>query len=165
VIWSWCIVSKNTACVFQAYSKSPGQYFLAQCWNSGTPQIHSAVECDGLRFDTAHKFYSTAYFDMQTLIIHIWSHSRHTSEPWIPALHYLWICGCQHTECHLSVTKPLGAGAAHPTRTQSNIWIYAWLLCHGCDWNAITVMLCVNQSIGGRCQLHIYHRFTALGDW
>ena len=37
----------------------------------------------------------------QALIIHIWSHSRHASEPWIPTLHYLWICGCQHTECHL----------------------------------------------------------------
>jgi hypothetical protein len=30
---------------------------------SGTPQIHSAVKCDGLKFDAARIFYSKTNFD------------------------------------------------------------------------------------------------------
>jgi len=46
----------------------------------------------------------------------------------------------------------------------ANIWIYDWSLCEGCCWNAITVMLHVNPSVGGRCPPNAYHRYTALGD-
>jgi len=101
---------------------------------------------------------------MQAHIIHIWSHCRHASEPWIPALHYLWICGCQHTECHLSDNKLLDAGAAHPAGTQLNISIYAWSVCEGRHLNAITVMLRVNQSFRSRCPPHTYRTCTALGN-
>ena len=96
--------------------------------------------------------------------IHIWSHSRHASELWIPTLHYLWICGCQHTECHLSDTELLRAGAAHPAWPQLNIWIHAELVCEGRRLNVITVMHRVNLSIRGRCPLHAYRRCTALDD-
>ena len=91
---------------------------------------------------------------MQALIIHIWSHSRHASEPRIPTLHYLWICGCQHTECHLSDTKLVGAGAAHPARSQRNLTIYAWSVCEGRHLNALTVILHVNLSFAGSCPWH-----------
>jgi len=99
---------------------------------------------------------------MQALIIHIWYSSRHASELCIPTLHYLWICGCQHTECHLSDTKLLGAGVAHPALSQLNIKIYAWLVYEGRRWNAITVILRVNLSFRGRCPPHAYCRCTAL---
>jgi len=85
---------------------------------------------------------------MQALIIHIWSHSRHASEPCIPTLHHLWICCCQHTECHPSDTKLLGAGRAHRAPTQFNIWIYGWSVCEGRRITAITVILRVNLSFG-----------------
>jgi len=52
-ISGWCIVSWDTARVFQAYPMILAKYFLAQEWSSGTPQIHSPVKVDGLRFDTA----------------------------------------------------------------------------------------------------------------
>ena len=57
--------------VFQADQMNPAEYFLAQARSSGSPEIHSSVECDGLRFDTARIFYSTANFDMQALFIQI----------------------------------------------------------------------------------------------
>ena len=101
---------------------------------------------------------------MQALISHIWSHSRHVSEPWISTLHYLWICGWQHTEYHLTDTKLLDAGAAHPARTQLNIRIYTWSVCEGSRLNAITVILHVNQSIRRRCPPNVFRRCTALGD-
>jgi hypothetical protein len=144
--------------------KNTAEYFLAQEWNSGIAQIHSPIECDGLWLDTTPIFNSTANFDMQALSIHIWSHSRPTSEPWIPTLHYLWICGCQHTECHQLDSKLLGADAAHPARPQLNIWIHAWSVWEGRHLNAITVMLRANLSIRGRCPPHAYRRCTAMGD-
>ena len=73
---------------------------------------------------------------------------------WLPAL----------TECHLSDSKLFSAGAAHPARTQLILWIYAWFVCEGRRLHAITVMLCVNLSVGGRCPPHAYLRCTALGD-
>ena len=168
--------------VFQAYLNNSAKYFLAQEWSSGTLQIHSHVEFDGLRFYTASIFNSKVLFNKQLLIIKRWSHSRRASEPCLPTSQYPWtihfapfqtyllpssmlsICGCQHTECHLSDTELLGAGAAHPARLQLNIWIYAWSVCEGYRLNAITVMLRVNLSFGGRCPAHTYRRCTALGD-
>jgi hypothetical protein len=79
------------ACVFQACLKNTGKYFLTQEWHSGTSQIHSAVKVDGLRFDNACLFYSTPNFDKPRVIINIWSHSRHSSELYIPTLHYPWM--------------------------------------------------------------------------
>jgi len=150
--------------VFQAYPDNTAKYFLAQEWSSGTPQIDSPVECDVIRFDTTRIFHSMANFDKQALLICIWSHSRHASEPCKPTLHYLWICGCQHTECHLSETKHLGAGAAQSAPTKLNIWIYAWSVCEGCRFTAITAILCVHQSFGEWCPPHAYRRYTALGN-
>ena len=101
---------------------------------------------------------------MQALNIHTWSHSRHSSEPWIPTLHYLWICSWQHTDCHLSDMKLLGADATHPAPTQLNIWIYAQSVCEGRRLTAITVILRANLSFGGRCPQHASRWCTALGD-
>jgi len=73
---------------------------------------------------------------------------------WLPSL----------TECHLSDTKLSSAGRAHPARTQLILLIYAWSVCEGRHLNAITIMLCVNISVGGRCPPHAYLRCTALGN-
>jgi len=62
-ISSWCIVSEDTACIFLAYPKNTAKYFLTHDWRSGTPRIHSPVECDGLRLYTAVIFHSQANFD------------------------------------------------------------------------------------------------------
>jgi len=63
----------------QAYQKNTAEYLFAQEWNSGTPQIHSPVEVDGQRCDTARLFNSQAYFDKPPPIFDVWSHSRPTS--------------------------------------------------------------------------------------
>jgi hypothetical protein len=54
--------------------------------------------------DLTQHTYSTANFDRQALILLIWSHSRHSSEPCIATLPYFGICGCQLTKCHMSDT-------------------------------------------------------------
>jgi len=46
----------------------------------------------------------------------------------------------------------------------ADIWIYAWSVCEGHHINAITAMLHVNLSFGGRCLPYAYCRCTALGD-
>jgi len=62
-ISSWSIMFKDTARVFQAHPKITAEYFLAQEWSSGKPQIHSPVECHRLTFDTACILYSRANLD------------------------------------------------------------------------------------------------------
>ena len=76
---------------------------------------------------------------MQALSIHIWSHSRHASEPWIPTLHYLWICPCQQTECHLVQHTTFrcrrSSSRSNPAQYLNLCLIGMWRLplnCHNC---------------------------------
>jgi len=101
---------------------------------------------------------------MPPLIIYIWSHSRHASEPWIPTLHYNWILSLPAHRVssvgHWTFRCRRGSSRSNP----ANIWIYPWSVCEGRRLNAISVMLHVNLSFGGRCPPHTYHRCTALAD-
>jgi hypothetical protein len=155
-------MSNDTASVFHAYRKNTHKKFLAQQWNSGTLQMHSPVEYHGLKLNTARIFYALANLDMQALIIHRWFNPRHSSTPWIPMLHYLLLCGCQQTVCHLPDTQLVSAGAAYPAQTPLNMWIYAWMVIEGRLSSSILVMLCVNLSFGGRCPPHVKCKCTAL---
>ena len=93
-----------------------------------------------LSYVTAPIFNSTANVNKLPLIMNIQSHAWHASQPCIPTsydpwvFHFApfqayilpswmcWICGCQHTQSvHLSDTKLLGTGAAHPARPQQTI--------------------------------------------
>jgi len=85
--------------------KHKADRFLAQEWIAGTPQRLSAVEFDGLRFDTTRIFHSTAKLVKPPLIIIICSHSQAClwKIHFVPFKGYflpswmLWICACQHT--------------------------------------------------------------------
>jgi hypothetical protein len=46
----------------------------------------------------------------------------------------------------------------------ANMGIFAWSVCNGHRFNAITLTRPVNLSVGGRFPQHAYHRCTALGD-
>ena len=94
------------------------QTSLSSLRNEVQAHLWSTLLSSVMVSDLTPHAYSKANVDKQAIIFHICFHSRHTSEPCIPTLHYLWICGCQHTECHLSDTKLLAAGAAHPTWPQ-----------------------------------------------
>ena len=145
--------------------KNTAKEVLGQKYSSYPPRIHSAVQFDGLRFYTAHIFNSKANFDMQPLILNILSYSRHASEQCIPTSHYcwkihvatfklyflsswiLWICGCQDTGCLLSHTTHLHVAVTHPAWPQPQIWMIDWSVCEGHRLNAMSVVLCVNNSL------------------